>query len=287
MAVTGRSASSAPRDSVKRVADAVGVSLPDDDAHLEAYGALGGIATGLGIGVVASLGRSAGIRFPAPLAASAIGALAMAATDAPMAAGGVSDPRDWSTRDWARDVVPHLAYGIGVHWTMNLVDRGSDRTASQVADVAPSESSSSRWGLLARATALGIAAGARSSLAVGGPVLSGRGGKAGVAAAVLVSTELVADKSPAVSSRLQPGPLAGRVVGGGLGAAALARGRDDAGAAGTSLAAIAGAGGAWVGAVAGAGWREAAAARGWTWQAGLVEDFVALGLTLGACRRRS
>jgi uncharacterized membrane protein len=100
-----------------------------------------------------------------------------------------------------------------------------------------------------------------------GAVLSGRGGQAGVAAAILVSTELVADKPPAVSSRLQPGPLAGRVVGGGLGAAALARGRDDAGAAGTSLAAIAGAGGAWVGAVAGAGWREAAAARGWTWQA--------------------
>ncbi|MEO6509564.1 MAG: hypothetical protein ABIO16_01145 [Nocardioides sp.] len=36
----------------------------------------------------------------------------MAATDAPMAALGVSDPRTWATADWLSDAIPHLAYGV-------------------------------------------------------------------------------------------------------------------------------------------------------------------------------
>ena len=36
----------------------------------------------------------------------------MIATDAPMAALGVSDPRTWKPADWASDALPHLAYGM-------------------------------------------------------------------------------------------------------------------------------------------------------------------------------
>jgi hypothetical protein len=36
----------------------------------------------------------------------------MAVTDGPMAAMRVSDPRTWSTSDWASDVVPHAIYGV-------------------------------------------------------------------------------------------------------------------------------------------------------------------------------
>jgi hypothetical protein len=36
----------------------------------------------------------------------------MASTDGVMSLLGVTDPRSWSTTDWASDVVPHLAYGF-------------------------------------------------------------------------------------------------------------------------------------------------------------------------------
>jgi hypothetical protein len=122
MALTGRPASSVPGDTVQRSAAKLGLHPPRDPHRLEAYGALGGIAVGVALGVAASVARSAGVRLPAPLGAAAIGGLAMAATDTPMAATGVTHPRTWSAADWARDVVPHLAYGAGVRWAMDRLD---------------------------------------------------------------------------------------------------------------------------------------------------------------------
>ena len=273
MALTGRSASDTPGRTVQRAAGRAGITPPDDD-HLEAYGALGGIATGIGLGVAASVARSAGVRLPAPLGAVATGAMAMAATDGSMALLGVSDPREWSAAEWARDVVPHLAYGAGVRWTMDRVDSAGP-TKDDVR-----RPLRARAGLVARSLALGVATGGRSSLALAGPMLAGRGRKAGLVAAGLVGTELVADKLPATPSRLQAGPLAVRLAGGGAGAVALAR-RDSAG---VVLPAIAGVAGAALGSLAGAVWRDLAAERGYTWQAAAAEDAVALGLTAFAWR---
>jgi len=57
--------------------------------------------------------RSAGWR-PGVLGTGLIATLgAMALTDGLMSVLGVTDPRSWSTTDWASDVVPHLAYGFG------------------------------------------------------------------------------------------------------------------------------------------------------------------------------
>ena len=97
---------------------------------------------------------------------------------------------------------------------------------------------------------------------------------AGVTEALLVGGELAADKLPQTPSRLVAPVLLGRMGTGAIGAITLAR-RD-----GRSwlLPAALGAGGAWAGSVAGAAYREIAADRGWTWQAGLVEDAVALAL---------
>lgn len=53
-----------------------------------------------------------GIRLPWWLGGAVTGALAMAATDVPMARLGVSDPTSWSFEDWASDAVPHLMYGL-------------------------------------------------------------------------------------------------------------------------------------------------------------------------------
>jgi hypothetical protein len=278
MAVTGRPASGAPGETVRRAAGALGADPPGDPDRVEAYGALGGIATGVGLGVAASLARAAGVRLPAPIGAVAIGGLAMAATDLPMAAGGVSHPRDWSRADWARDVVPHLAYGAGVRWAMDRVDRPVP--VSVTPDPARG---TSRAGLLVRSAALGVATGIRNSLALAGPLAATGGGRATGIAAAVTAAELASDKAPGVPSRIAPVPLAGRLFGGAVGAGVLAR-HHEAGAVTATAAGVLGAAGAFAGAVAGVVWRDLAAERGWTWQAALAEDGVALGLTAAAWR---
>ena len=40
------------------------------------------------------------------------GITAMVGADVPMAALGVSNPREWSVGDWLADIVPHLGYGV-------------------------------------------------------------------------------------------------------------------------------------------------------------------------------
>jgi hypothetical protein len=273
MAVTGRPASKAPEETVRRTAGALGLDPPSDDARLEAYGALGGLSTGLGIGVVASLTRAAGVRLPAPLGALAIGGAAMAATDTQMGVLGVSDPRQWTPEDWARDVLPHVAYGVGTRWAMDAIDR---RPTVGVPSLSGTR-------VLARSLWLGVATGVRNSLALGGPVVATRGTGASLAAAGLVVGELLVDKVPGVPARTQPGPLALRMLGGSAGSVALARHHDASGTV-TTLAGLVGAAGAGVGAVAGVVWRDLAADQGWTWPAGVAEDVVALGLTAAAWR---
>jgi uncharacterized membrane protein len=265
--VTGRPASDAPGRTVRALAAARGLELPDDGSRLAAYGQLGGLAAGLAVGVAASLARRAGVEVGAPLGIAATAAAAMAATDLPMARAGVSDPRTWSAQDWVRDALPHLAFGAGVHYTvsrMPVEPRGREREK----------------GLLWRSTALGVAAGARASL--GAVAFSRAAGWGTKATAALSAVELLADKLPQAPSRLQPGSQAGRLASGAVGAAALAR----RGGSSPWLPAAFGALGAGVGTIAGAAWREAAQQRGWTWQAALAEDGVALGLVALAVRRR-
>ena len=116
MAVRGRGTSSAPEDIVEVVAGKTGVEIPgEDDTRSNRLGGLGplaGIATGLGVGSVLGAATAVGFR-PSILVGGALtGVAAMAATDAPMALLGVSDPRTWALRDWVADAVPHLVYGL-------------------------------------------------------------------------------------------------------------------------------------------------------------------------------
>jgi hypothetical protein len=98
---------------VRRLAERLHVDLGTGEQaehRREGLGTLLGYATGLGTAVAyAALG---GHRLPRPVSALALGALAMVASNAPMAALGVTDPRTWSRADWLSDAVPHLAYGI-------------------------------------------------------------------------------------------------------------------------------------------------------------------------------
>lgn len=115
MAITARSASDTPQQVVAQLAGRLGCRIPGDDAErdrrLQGLGPLAGTAAGVGVGVVAGLAWPVLRRLPASLGAMLLGGMAMAASAGPMAALGVSDPREWSTRDWVRDIVPHLVYG--------------------------------------------------------------------------------------------------------------------------------------------------------------------------------
>jgi hypothetical protein len=119
MAVRARPASTTPERSVEALADRAHVRIPGDDEHrptrLTALGAINGIAVGAGVGVLAAALQS--IRVPLPRWAGTVGvaALAMAASDVPLARLGVSDPRAWSATDWVSDALPHLAFGAVVY----------------------------------------------------------------------------------------------------------------------------------------------------------------------------
>jgi hypothetical protein len=116
MAVRGRPASPLPEQAVAKVAEAAGLPVPGEgderENRLHGLGPLGGIATGVGIGVAAGLLRPLLARLPLAMSAPLLGGAAMAATDLPMSRMQLTDPAQWSGTDWASDAIPHLAYGL-------------------------------------------------------------------------------------------------------------------------------------------------------------------------------
>jgi uncharacterized membrane protein len=282
MALRGRPASTMPERIVDAIAVAAGAEVPgrgrERDSRRTALGALTGIGNGLGVGVLASLARSAGVRMPGPIGAVVTGAAAMAATDVPLAALSVSDPRSWTAADWMADAVPHLAYGATVQAVVSAVPTPEERTHPlQPADA----------GLVGRSLLLGLAAGGRSSLGTSVPFLTapdtGRVKRLSSLAAVV--GELYLDNQPGTPDRTSAGALPARLASGGGGAGLLAR-RQGANAGLPVLAGLAGtAAGSW----GGLGWRRWAAGRMPDWQAAVLEDGAALLLALAAClpgRRR-
>jgi uncharacterized membrane protein len=230
MVVRGRPASDAPEQVVQRLAGEAGVEVPGSRKEranrVAGLGPLAGILTGVGVGALAGVLRSAGVRLPTAVGGPLLGAAAMAGSDVPLAALGVSDPRSWSTADWVSDAVPHLVYGLATHATL----AGAAASEEERTVVAPAPPS-----MLLRAAALGAASGSRSTAGVGavaltsmrgdrGAIASGLGSRPGTAVSgVLAAGELVADKLPFVPSRLAPPALAPRVLLGGSSAAAVAR----------------------------------------------------------------
>jgi uncharacterized membrane protein len=282
MALRGRPASTLPARTVDALGEALGVTggVPADvrESRHAAMGALGGIGAGLVVGVTASAARRWGFRPPRGLGVLVTAAAAMAATDGPATALGVTDPRTWTPADWLADAVPHLGYGLAVDAVLRRDPRPE---ATDPAGPAPRS-------LLLRSALLGIAAGSRSSLGVSAPLLATPTGAglaraltgrlAGTLATAAVGAELVGDKLPQTPSRLQPPVLAGRLLSGAVGAVALAH-REGARPAAPVLAGVAGAA---AGSFGGFAWREWADRRVPDWQAALVEDGVAVLLALAA-----
>ncbi len=267
----GRPPGAAPERVVEAVAARLGRKAPDGHRRT-ALGALLGIGTGLGTGVLTSAARSSGARFSGPAGAVVTGAVAMAAAEGPAAALGVSDPRTWGTTEWVTGAVPHLAYGAVVHGVVAAVPTAREQRDRRTP--APP-------GLVLRSAVLGLATGGRSSLALAGPALTDRAARpltrAGAVAAVV--GELVADKLPRTPARTSPQSLPARLLGGAGGAGRLA-GREGANAA---VPVTVGLLGALAGSFGGVAWRRWASRRAPDWQAALAEDVVALALAAAAC----
>jgi hypothetical protein len=127
MAARGRPSSSTPEQTVEALSSMLGLANPagdgDDDPRadtrsnrLQGVAALTGLGTGVAVGALfaAADDRVDGVlgRLPVGVAGMLIASAALVGANGPMAALGVTDPREWSSADWVSDLVPHLGYGL-------------------------------------------------------------------------------------------------------------------------------------------------------------------------------
>ena len=128
MALRGRGSSGMPAQAAGKLADKAGVDLSgagdEETAHnrQSGLGALLGYATGLGVGAVYGIVRPSMRRLPWPLAGVGLAAAAMAGSDVPATALGITDPREWPASSWLSDIIPHLAYGFATALTYDAFD---------------------------------------------------------------------------------------------------------------------------------------------------------------------
>jgi hypothetical protein len=106
MAVRGRPASDTPETTVEKVAELAHLPVPDDN-RLAGLGGLTGLVVGVGVGALIGAARAAGLRAGTVTTTLVV----LVASNGPMTALGITDPRTWSPVDWVSDVVPHVAYG--------------------------------------------------------------------------------------------------------------------------------------------------------------------------------
>jgi hypothetical protein len=129
MAIRARPSSDTPSQAVEQLAAKAGTQVPGEgdehDNRLAGLGPLAGIVTGTAVGVAAAFARPVLARIPAPLAAAMLGAMAMAGSDGPLVALGLTKPGDWAAADWASDVIPHLGFGAAAYATLAALDDGT------------------------------------------------------------------------------------------------------------------------------------------------------------------
>jgi hypothetical protein len=141
MIARGRPPSRTPEDTVEILSTRTHVPVPGQgdrrSNRVAGLGPLTGLAAGVATGALLGALRGLGWR-PSPVV-GAVGAMvvAMLASNGPMTALGVTDPRGWAAGDWAADVLPHLAYGAVTSQVLDGLDRPSrdhGRTATRVLD---------------------------------------------------------------------------------------------------------------------------------------------------------
>jgi uncharacterized membrane protein len=252
---------------------------------------LAGTATGVGLGTLGGLLRTAGLRLPTVVGGPVLGAASLVAADGPLAWARLSGRLAGSPAEWASDVVPHLVYGVTTHATLVAVSR-----VAEGRDPEPAAPLPALW----RAVALGAASGCRSTAGVtavaftstpadrrpdGRATAASRLGSrtATVLTGLAAAGELVADVLPSTPSRLALAGLVPRLALGASAAAVVAR-RDGHDPVLPAVLGLAGAAGA---AVAGSRWRATAARWSGSDRPGAFAEDVVAGLLgwLGARRR--
>ena len=126
MVLRGRGTSSTPEQTVEKLAEKAGVTIPGDQQtrqnRVAGLGPITGLVAGVGVGALVGLVRALGFRTSPVVGTGLVTAGVLVATNGPMTVLGVTDPRTWSATDWISDVVPHLAYSAAVVTTMDAFD---------------------------------------------------------------------------------------------------------------------------------------------------------------------
>jgi hypothetical protein len=129
MAVRARPSSGTPAQAVEQLTRKAGADIPGEgdnrDNRLAGLGPLAGVITGAAVGVAAAFARPVLAKVSPLLAAAVLGALAMAGSDGPLVALGLTRPGDWAAADWASDIIPHLGYGAAAYATLTALDADS------------------------------------------------------------------------------------------------------------------------------------------------------------------
>jgi hypothetical protein len=119
MAIRGRPSSSVPAEVAGRLAAKAGLDLSGEGSDEQTVqnrksglGALSGYVVGLGVGTAYGLIRPRSNDRSVPVHGVWLGLAAMAGSDVPATALGVTNPTEWSASSWVSDVIPHLAYGL-------------------------------------------------------------------------------------------------------------------------------------------------------------------------------
>ena len=115
MAVRARPSSSVPAEIAGRLAEKAGLDLGSDEAEQNrksGLGALSGYVVGLGVGTAYGLVRTHLGDVSKTRAGIVLGLAAMAGSDVPAAALGVTEPTTLGLDGWVSDIVAHLAYGL-------------------------------------------------------------------------------------------------------------------------------------------------------------------------------
>lgn len=116
MALRARPASSTPEESVRKLSETAGITVPGNDDQrknrIAGLGPLLGIGSGVMAGVALGVARWLGLRANPVVGTLVATSVALVAGNAPMTLLKVSDPRKWSASAWISDLVPHLAFGV-------------------------------------------------------------------------------------------------------------------------------------------------------------------------------
>lgn len=122
-----RPPSDSPTKLGRRLGDELGLDLGSGEARQHRASALGPLAgywDGLLLGIAWS---SLAPRTASPaLGTAALTAGAMAGSNGPLIALGITDPAEWTATDWLSDAIPHLAYGLATALTIAALRAADD-----------------------------------------------------------------------------------------------------------------------------------------------------------------